>query len=521
MQNLSLDNQLLIFLNETLDKRRLFAITFAIISISIFVIGLSWPKSYESSTTLLWNQANVLKPLLEGTAETDVGKGQSRIAKEIIYSNKNLEILIAKTGLDYSPTGEKLSDREIEVLKAKLRLLILIELKKNNTLRISYKNSNPDMAFLVVSVISNLFIEESTLNKKTDTYDAFNFIEKQVNEYQQKLERITKNIDEFKSQNIELQVDTTQSVNTRVSKLKEGIKVTSLMFKEAIIRKESLIEQLLIESSKSNFIEEENINNERLIILENQLNTLRLSYTETYPDIMQIKEQIKNLKRNIEASANRQSSSTNILNSEKGNLDSGVNVKSQLYQQLQQKLSAIETTLKTLSARLNDQEKQLSFELGRSSEVSRVYNRLNELSRDYDVTKALYDRLLTKRENARVSLNLEDENAGSLYKIQEPPTIPLLPEGLRFLHFALSSIILGAGMPLAIIFGLLMIDPRIRHEDEIDLGDTISVIGTIPNFKTGKDLKKQRFATIQATIIFSLSLVILITLSLSRYYEVI
>ena len=97
----------------------------------------------------------------------------------------------------------------------------------------------------------------------------------------------------------------------------------------------------------------------------------------------------------------------------------------------------------------------------------------------------------------------------------------MVPEGLRFLHFAIGSIIAGVGIPLAIIFGLLTIDPRIRDEDEIDLGDTIPVIGTIPNLKTGKDQKKQRYATIQASIIFSLSLIILITLSLSRYYEVI
>ena len=114
MQNLSLDKQLLIFLNEALDKRRLIAIAFSVISITILIIGLNWPKLYESSTTLLWNEADVLRPLLEGNAETSTGYKQSRIAKEIIYSSRNLEILIEKTGLNYHPTGVKLSAREIE-----------------------------------------------------------------------------------------------------------------------------------------------------------------------------------------------------------------------------------------------------------------------------------------------------------------------------------------------------------------------------------------------------------------------
>ena len=318
-----------------------------------------------------------------------------------------------------------------------------------------------------------------------------------------------------------LSLTSTKSVNARVSKLKENIKVTSFMLREAIIQKESLTEQLVIESAKSKFVKEENVKNERLIILENQLNTLRLSYTETYPDIVQIKEQIKNLKKSIEANANRQSSNANTLNSAKGNSSSGVNVKSALYAELQQQLSAIETTLRTLTARKINQEEQLSLELGRSGEVNLVISQLTELSLDYDVTKRLYDELLTKREKARISLSLENENAGSLYVVQEPPTVPLVPQGLRFLHFALGSIILGFGVPVAIIFGILMIDTRIRHEDEINLGDSIPVIGVISNFNNKKDLRKQRLATIQSVMIFNLTLAVLVTLSLPQYYEVI
>jgi len=521
MQNLSLDKQLLIFLNEAFDKRLLFAITFTIISISILTVGLLWPKSYESSTTLLWNKASALQPLLEGTAVTNAGNEQSRIAKEVIYGSSNLQTLIEETGLNYSAAGDKLSDREIEILKANLRIMIKLQQNRNNTIKISYINRSPDLAFHVVSVISQLFIEESTLKKKTESNDAYDFIENQVNKYQAKLKGITKNINEFKSKNVELQVDTTQRVSARVSNLKEAIEITSLNLKEAIIQKETLTEQLVIESAKSNFVEEENVNNERLITLENQLNTLRLSYTETYPDIVQINEQIKILRKSMEANANKQFNNAVTLDSDKSNSGSSVKVRTQLYQQLQQRLSAVETTIRTLSARKNDQEKQLSFELGRSNEVSRVFNRLNELSRDYDVTKAIYDRLLTRRENARVSLNLENESAGSLYKVQEPPTIPLIPQGLRFLHFALGSIVGGVGIPLAIIFGLLFIDSRIRHEDDIDSDDAIPVIGVIPIFNNGKELKKQRLVTIQSIMIFSLSFAVLITLSLSRYYEVI
>jgi len=202
-------------------------------------------------------------------------------------------------------------------------------------------------------------------------------------------------------------------------------------------------------------------------------------------------------------------------------LNSGVKVKSALYLQLQQQLSANETTLRTLSARKEDQENQLLLELERSGEVNQLISQLQGLSREYGVTKNLYNNLLAKRENSRISLNLENQSEGSLYRVRQPPTRPSVPKGLRFVHFAFGSIIVGIGLPLAIILGLLILDPRIRHEDDLDLGEKIPVIGVISNFQNENDLKKQRLATIQSVIIFSLSFIVLASLSLSRYVEVI
>jgi len=521
MQNLSLDKQLLIFLNEALDNRRLITITFSIISISVLIIGLNSPKSYESSTTMLWNMGHVLNPLLEDTAVTSTEDKQS-IAKEIFLSSKNLTMLIEEIGLNYSLEGKKFTEREIEFIKRGLHdsIILLGPKNNNNTLKISYSSTDPEKAFLVVSVISRLFIEERISKRKSDSSVAYNFIDKQVNEYQVKLEKISKSIDEFKSQNIELHIDTTQSVNARVNNFQDKIKDTSQKIREEIIIKNSLTEQLVIEAAKSTAVEEVNIKNERLLTLKDKLDTLRLSYTEGYPDIVQIKEQIENLTRSIGENASNQPGSADTLSSNEDILGSGVKIKSPLYHKLQQQLSTIETTLKTLSARKKNQEKQLAYELDRSGEVLLVFNRLEVLSKDYNVTKANYENLKAKREKARISLSLETEKAGSLYQILDPPVVPLIPEGIRFIHFALGSIVAGVVIPLAVIFGLLLLDPRIRHEDDIEFGDALPVIGVIPNFITGKDLKRQRLVTVQSFMIFSLSLVVWFSLALSRFFEV-
>ncbi|MFV1985566.1 MAG: hypothetical protein ACC657_18600, partial [Thiohalomonadales bacterium] len=87
---------------------------------------------------------------------------------------------------------------------------------------------------------------------------------------------------------------------------------------------------------------------------------------------------------------------------------------------------------------------------------------LAQLTRNYEVNQGIYQDLLRRRENARVSKSLDEERSGLTFEIQEPAKLPLIPTGLRFLHFAIAGLFLGLLIPIAGIMLLLQIDPRVR-----------------------------------------------------------
>ncbi len=513
MQDLSLYKQIVISLYEIFDKRRLVAVTFAVIALTIVAVGLQWPQTYQSSTTLLWDSSQIIQPLLEGAAITNTGREQQQIAREVIYSNKNLDILIRKAELDIDKNGKRLSDRQLEILKSRLRTDIVVDRGKNNTLTISYQSASPEVAFLVVSIISKLFIEDITQNKKDDSYKAYQFIQSQVDEYENKLNEINQRIVQFKSENVEVQVDSTQAVSTRINLLNTQIETASLELREALIQRDSLLEQLAIESQKSTAQGEVEVRNERLVELENRLGQLRLSYTDTYPDIVQLKEQIAYLKNQERQNAQ---APPVVDSSSRGR-------RSELFNILKRQVAELETVIKTLEARKADLEQRFTQEIERSSDVNFVVSKLEELSRDQAVTKQLYDKLLVKLENARVSLNLELESAGALFKVQEPPVIPLVPQGLRFLHFAIASVVFGMGIPIGAIVGLLQIDPRLRDADSLELDDkhAVEVLGQVPRYKTPREMRGEKFVTAQAVVIVTFTLAVVSATSLMRYYELI
>ncbi len=521
MQEISLAKQLETFVNEAIDKRVLISIAFALISIVVLVVGVYWPKVYESKATILWSNTSSLSPLLEqNVARSTTIDDQADIAREIILSNKILDQLIDKARLGVDDNGRPLNDRERELVKGELRRSIKVGNLGKRLIVISYRSKDPEKAYLIASIVSELFIQETRAVKNQSSQAAYDFIDRQVQDYKNKLDKINREIIEFRKQNVDLDSDTRSGVNNRVNKLKNLIRETRLQLTEAQVQKKSLQEQLLRERRRieqqlaasraqaNNRIIQSNYE-QRLQTLQSRLDTLRLSYTDDYPDIIQLKEQIRNLKLQIEQEKQDRSSAPAAATGS-ASLEF---TPTPLYENLSGEIANIETTIKTLEARIEDASVRLEKELERANLVNALESQLEEMTRDLDVTQAIYDDLLTRRENARVSLNLQLENQGSTFKIQEPAVVPLVPVGLRFLHFALASVVLGILVPLGLIFALVVLDPRIRNEEAIDPEVLdIPIIGVVGHYANDADKLRERDKTRLSIVIVSLTLVVLATI---------
>jgi len=525
MQEISLAKQLETFANEVIDKRVWVSIGFAIVSIAILFVGVYWPKVYESKATILWSNTSSLSPLLEqNVARSTTINDQADIAREIILSNKILDRLIEKAGLDKGADGKPLTERQRELLKGSLRRTLKISNLGKRLIVISYRSKDPEKAYLITSIVSELFIQETRSVKNQSSQAAYDFINRQVQDYKNKLDKINRQIIDFRKQNVDLDSDTRTGVNNRVNSLKNLIRETRLQLTEAQVQKKSLQEQLDRERRRiqqqlaanraqaSTRVIQSNYE-ERLKALQTRLDTLRLSYTDDYPDIVQLKEQIRNLKLQIEQEKKeRKDAPQPAAGSAPVEFEP-----SPLYENLSNEIAGIETNIKTLEARIEDASTRLEKELQRASQVNALESQLEEMTRDLDVTQAIYDDLLTRRENARVSLNLQLENQGSTFKIQEPAVVPLVPVGLRFLHFALASLVLGIAVPLGLIFALVILDPRIRNEEAIDPEVLdIPIIGVVGHYANDRDKEVERRKTRLSIAITGLTLLVLATIVLLK-----
>ncbi len=444
-----------LILKEASNRKGLVVSLFALVSLAVLTAGLYWPKTYVSSTTILFDESNIIRPLMQGAAEATSVVDLARNASDLLFTRAVMnEILDAGGWVD-----ENTSLVEREKLVREIQGRSLIDKVGPNLILIEYRDSNPERAYVTTKRFAELFMSLSAEAKKEETREAYEFIDSQVQEYHAKLRRAEERLKDFRTANVDARPGSQNEVNQRIVGLRRATQDLELQLEEATIKRDALQSQLSGEAVLTANMMRKNEIYDRIRQLQGQLDTLRLSYLDTYPDIVRLKNQIADLQSAAEEDP---SASGLVYMSPEG--EDGLRT-SVLYDEIKRQLATEETNILTLRNRIDHNRQLLQAEGARASRIELSETELAELTRDYEVNRQLYRELLSRREKAHVSLNLEMDQKGLTFKVQEPANLPLLPVGLRFLHFALIGPLLGLAVPLGLVFALLQIDPRIRSEE--------------------------------------------------------
>jgi polysaccharide chain length determinant protein (PEP-CTERM system associated) len=298
-----------------------------------------------------------------------------------------------------------------------------------------------------------------------------------VGEYHAKLVQAEEALKEFRSANIDAQPGTDADVGARLSALQTRIEQATQQMRETEIKKRSLEKQLSGEAETSSVMTREGQYRARLAELQSQLVSLRLSYHETYPDIVRLRHQIEDLNEAITAERQRRQTARTAGRAEADDMM----VNNPMYQQLKHELSQTQVQLDMLHARISEARRELQDELERGKRVHGGTLTLAELMRDYQVNRDLYQDLVKRRESARVSMNIDRDNQGLTFKIQEPATLPRRPVGPRFWHFSAGGMILAIVIPVGLLYLKVTGDSRIRLPALIPAKHNVPVLATVPH----------------------------------------
>jgi polysaccharide chain length determinant protein (PEP-CTERM system associated) len=478
-----------ILVTEARRRRVTLVILFVVLALTGLVAGLVWPKNFASSTSILVQESNIIKPLMEGRAVTTGNADRAAIAREVIFSRKILEEIVDAGGWKQSNPSPLELERIIDSIKSRISVINLRE----NLLQITYKDSEAERAYNVARRLADLFIAESLAAKERESSDAYKFIDSQVEIYRDKLTDAEDKLKAYRGQNADARPGSEKDSSTRIGELRTQVENARMDLMEQRSKESALVAQLSGETEITAVQTREGQYRVRLAELQTQLDTLMLTYTDAHPDVIRVRHQMQDLQDQVRREqaqrAQRTASGTPTP------VDDSVQF-NPLYQELRSKLAEVRRNIAAEQSRMGASESLLNSELDRGRRIADSENKLSELTRDYEVNRDIYQDLLKRRENARVSMNLDADHRGLTFVIQEPAELPLRPSGLRFMHFSLAGIGAGVFLPAVLLFGLVRFDPRIRMASQIERLTGIPVLASVPLYATRQDRWRARRTTV-------------------------
>ena len=460
---------LLVALRAELIRFRFWcALLFLLVAYLLLVVGLLWPKNYTTKVVLFADVTNIIEPLLKGRAEiTKIDRSEQ--ASEVIYTRRIMLETAKQAGLLTATSSEEQQDAVIKLLRSGVKVA---RERNENYVQLSYTATDPDTSFEVLNAVVNVFIEDTAKRKRDESVGAYNFIDAQVQTYKKQLEAAEEKLKEFKSKNTDGSED---SVSARIATLRQEIEALKITIEETQSRITTINQQLNTEGQylqAKGQVEELQTRRQTLIA---QLEQLLLSYQENYPDVISLRTQIAELDAAI---GKIQSAGDIYASSDK--------VQNPLYEELRKQLADADVSLRSQKRRMESLLSLQEDEFARQQRIAASQATLSDLTRDYDVTKKVYEEMLQRKETARVSMTLDIEGQGVSYRIQEPAAFPLKPSGIHFIHFAAVGPLLAFLVPLGLLILFILVDPHLRSARALQkqLPADIEVVGVVPHYKS-------------------------------------
>lgn len=472
----------------------LLASIFTVIALSALAVGLLLPKKYNSSTTILVEESNIIKPLMEGRAVPTGVTSRAGITREVAFSRKVMnEILETGGWMKGNPTP-----LQIDQLIEQITNRTIISNPRENLIRVSYTDTDPGRAHDVTKRFAELIIKESLATKERESREAYEFIDSQVRQYHKKLIDAESKLEVYRKTNPDARPGIDGDVNSRIGELRRMVDSSRMELMDLDSQGGALTGQLNGENEINVVQTRSGQLLARMAELENENDRLLMNYTDQHPDVIRVQHQLRDLEEEIRKEDARQSA--RAAGAPK-TIDGAASF-NPLYGELKSKLAENRRQRAAVTSRIATSQTLLDQELARSRHIAASESQLAELSRDYEVNRDLYQDLLKRRENARVSMGLDAEQRGLSFRVQEPATYPLRGVGLRLAHVASAGLGVATLAPLVLLLGFVRLDPRVRSPHQIESLAALPVLGAVPRYQTATVRRHGNRRFIFAAMIF-------------------
>jgi succinoglycan biosynthesis transport protein ExoP len=466
------------------------------------VWGVSWllPSTYQSDALILVEQQKVPEQYVVPNVVVGLQDRLQSMTQQIL-SRTRLQATIDRFHLYPRRHGLK-ALLESEDPVEQMRKDIQIELVQPpghpgelTAFKIRYAAGAPELAQQINSELVSLFIDENLKSQQQLSESTTAFLGNELAVAKAKLEEQEAKVRAFKAQHLgELpsQLETNvqimsglQSQLQNTQRALDGARQQKL-YLESLLQQYQSVQTGLAKGDSS--APPPDALGKQLQELQRRLTEERAVYTDSYPDVVALKDEIaktEKLKKQIEEEIASKKDASKSGDIPEAAAAQGVQSDTPTaMMQIQSQLQANQLEIQNYQQREKTLESEISTYQSRLNMTPTTEQQMAEISRGYEESKSNYNSLLQKQMQSQLATSLEQRQQGEQFRVLDPASLPEKPSAPNHFLVSLGGWVGGLAVGLALAALLELTNVRVWHEKDLEGLVSARVLVGIPRLST-------------------------------------
>jgi polysaccharide biosynthesis transport protein len=470
----------------------------------VWVVSWLLPATFQSDALILVEQQKVPEQYVVPNVSVSLQERLQSMTQQIL-SRTRLQATIDRFHL-YAGDGGFMSKMKSADPVDQMRRDIQIELvsapgrpAELTAFKIRYSAGSPELAQQVNSELTTLFIDENLKSQQQLSESTTAFLDGRVADARTKLAEQEAKVRAFKATHFGT-LPTQLGSNVQImSGLQSQLQATQHALESA--EQQKLYLQSLLQQYQS--MQDNLVSGDSTVTppeaLEAELKTLRVQladarskYTDSYPDVVALRDQItktEQLKKEIEneIAAKQQQLADSVAGTSESRPASMRNGTLSPMVQMQSQLKVNQMEIESLRQQERKIQSELSEYQARLNGTPQTEQELADISRGYEESQLNYNSLLQKQNQSQLATSLEQRQQGQQFRIIDPPSLPYKPSAPNRALVSLGGLCLGLAVGAALAALLELTDARVRHEKDLQGLVPARVLVGIPRLNTPEE----------------------------------
>ena len=518
---------------EIVRRRRMLALLpFVFVVAAAASLAFFLPSLWTARATVLVDRQAIPEAFVKSTVNTDVDARLLTLSHDVLDTPR-LSKIILENNLYASLRQSKPMPDVVE----RMRKDIAIDVKEPPERRgressslvftVAYTTTDPAVSARVTNTLASLFSEENSRQREQQAAGTSEFLEAQLRELRGKLADQEQKITAYKEQYLG-ELPEQKEVNLRtLERLQQQLSLAYENNRRATERRQNINQAMnnldlasamtaTGETALAPAVTPGETAAARLSILRQELAALQTTYSDKYPDVIQMKEQIRIMERRAEeekklasasVSASPRSGRPNMSRSTRDFLVAGQNP---YVLSLMQQRDQADVEAKASSDEISGLTRQIATYQRRLEMTPKREQELALITRDYETTREMFRGLLAKHGEAGIAAELEQRQKGERFRVIDQARMPERPAGPNRLRLLIVGLVLALGAAGVAVVLAEQVDTSYRRAEEVRATAGVPVLSTIPRIVTEDDrlhAARQRRMTLAAVAVGLLAVV--------------